>query len=183
MQSSRWHWRLAAGAVVAACCSLVLANVALLAINVGLAVVNVVFAVRMRRQRLGGTVIPEVYRPVHIGGLAATTAARELLMRLLTPEQREDYRAMRQFSVQTDIAHYKFVWGSRVLAKRQGVDRSICIIFADPGTLPEEDRLIAILLMIRTDEKGWWRRFGLGAMAFDPARGALRVQALGGTVT
>jgi hypothetical protein len=135
------------------------------------------------RPRRGGTVIPEVYRPVHIGGLAATTAARELLMRLLTPEQREDYRAMRQFSVQTDIAHYKLVWGSRVLAKRHGVDRSICIIFADPGTLPEEDRLIAILLMIRTDEEKFWRRLvplGQGVLIGAHRN---RVQALGGTVT
>jgi hypothetical protein len=153
-------------------------NAAWAAINVGLAVGNIYLAVSIRRERRDGTAIPLAYgtdrqrmnlvdlryfdgdRSGLVADPEASARARELLLRLLTPEQREDYRGSRRFLVRTDTADYLLRWGTRVVAYRNGAARTICIIFADTGTLPEEDRLIATLLMIRTEESEFWERFG-----------------------
>jgi hypothetical protein len=95
----------------------------------------------------------------------AALKARQLLLRLLTPEQREGYRHSKLVVVRTATASYEISPknNSVVIARRDGRELPLCIQFAHPADgawLPAEALMIAKLLLIRTDEAGMWRRFG-----------------------
>jgi hypothetical protein len=91
----------------------------------------------------------------------AVLKARQLLVRLLTPEQREQFEQTRVVVVRTATASYEIGVGSMVIAHRDGRQFALCIQFAESGVvwLPAEDLMIAKLLLIRTDEEGMWQRF------------------------
>jgi hypothetical protein len=93
----------------------------------------------------------------------AVLKARQLLERLLTPEQLSHYRRHEQILVCTATGNYCIAAGQRIKAARDGRDFELCIQFAHPADsawLPPEDLMIAQLLLIRTDEEGLWKRFG-----------------------
>ena len=89
----------------------------------------------------------------------AVLKARQLLVRLLTPEQREQFEQTRVVVVRTATASYEIGAGSMVIAHRDGRQFALCIQFAKSVWLPAEDLMIAKLLLIRTDEEGMWQRF------------------------
>ncbi len=100
----------------------------------------------------------------------ATERGRELLLRLLTPAQRRRLRDNGPIVVNTALACYFLTPHQRVMvmAHRNSIEYSICVnttmelICGCWHLVPEEDRLIALLMMIRTDEEGFWRRFAPG---------------------
>jgi hypothetical protein len=86
------------------------------------------------------------------------SVARELLMRLLTLDQQQEYRANRSFLVKTARARYYLRECDTVGVSLPEFSITVCVVF-DREVLPDADRLIAILLMIRTEEELFLQRF------------------------
>lgn len=100
----------------------------------------------------------------------AALVARELLMRFLTPQQQHDYSRRGAFTVETERASYLMGHGMRVGVTFSGseVMTPVCVVFEGQGVRrqpPDEDRVLAILLMIRTAEEEFIEQF-----MFRPAR-------------
>jgi hypothetical protein len=114
-------------------------------------------------------------RAVAVRNPVADKRARDLLLRLLTPEQRLTYLSTGEIMISTERAGYLLRLGARPEIYREGLIHDPCIQLRGPD-LPDEDRLIALLLMIRTDEDGLWERFvpplQLCAGTLQPAPGA-----------
>jgi hypothetical protein len=92
------------------------------------------------------------------GWVDPDSVARTLLIRLLTPDQEQQYRGNRGFFVETARARYHIREGERVAVTFPEFSITVCVVF-DGEYLPDADRLIAILLMIRTEEELFLERF------------------------